>query len=150
MGSDGLQASTEVLETEGRSFVRHGEAFVAAVQRLQGSLSSLEGSAPPSGDSTVEAFVKGLTTLESKATSPPWGDDEIGEQFGVVYEGLRDGMYESMGHLAAKMQEIGKALRSMAKNHEEGEDFTESLMKQHVANSQANSEAIWTMKSPHH
>lgn len=150
MGSDGLQADIGVLETEGRSFDRLGETFVMAVQRLQSSLSSLEGSAPPSGDSTVEAFVKGLTTLESKASSPPWGDDEIGEQFGVVYEGLRDGMYESMGHLAAKIQEIGKALQTMAENHAADEDFNEALMKQHVENSQGNREAIWSMKSPHH
>lgn len=65
------------------------------------------------------------------------GDDDLGEKFGVVYEGVRDGMNESMGHLSSKLQEIGKALTSMSRNHAENEDFNDSLMKQHVDNPQA-------------
>ncbi|MFG2192530.1 hypothetical protein [Streptomyces sp. NPDC048639] len=161
MGLDGLKANATTLKSEGRQFTDIGKDFDGAVRRLMDNLHALnagppskqsakDAPPPPPQPGVVDQFVTGLTTLDSKSGAPPWGDDEIGENFGVAYEGLRDGMYESMGHLAAKLQEIGKALEGMAKNHEANEDFNESLMKQHVANSQGNSKAIWSMKSPHH
>ncbi|MFJ6749852.1 MULTISPECIES: hypothetical protein [unclassified Streptomyces] len=95
----------------------------------------------------MDKLQSGLTGLEGQDT-PPWGDDEIGEKFGVVYEGLRDGMYESMGHLAAKLQEIGGALKTMGDNHEADEDFNDSLMKQHIANAEAESKTLSSVKAP--
>ncbi|UNO41912.1 hypothetical protein [Streptomyces sp. MST-110588] len=147
-GAGGFQTDPESLKAEGTSFVKLGEDFQSSVKRLMDGLHALGAGppgTPPKPGSTPkepeksfgEKFWSGLTTLDSKADSPPWGDDEIGEKFGVAYEGLRDGMYESMGHLSAKLQEIGKALTSMSKNYAEGEDFNDSLMKQHVDNKQA-------------
>ncbi|WP_066936762.1 hypothetical protein [Streptomyces sp. NBRC 110611] len=135
----------ESLKSEGTNFVKLGEDFYASVERLINGLHALgagppaqaDQQPPPEKKSFSEGFVSGLTTFASKADAPPWGDDDIGEKFGVVYEGVRDGMYESMGHLSSKLQEIGKALTSMSKNHAENEDFTDALMKQHVENEQA-------------
>ncbi|WP_032917882.1 hypothetical protein [Streptomyces rimosus] len=136
----------ESLKAEGTNFVKLGEDFQASVVRLMDGLSALGAGPPgtqaPGGDqkepekSFGQQFMSGLTTFDSKADMPPWGDDDIGEKFGVVYEGVRDGMYESMGHLSSKLQEIGKALNSMSKNYAEGEDFSDSLIKQHVPNPQ--------------
>ncbi|MEU9114330.1 hypothetical protein AB0D04_21720 [Streptomyces sp. NPDC048483] len=137
----------ESLKSEGTNFVKLGEDYHESLRRLMLSLHALnagplpsreqqmqqkQGSAPPE-KSFGEQLWSGMTTLDSKADSPPWGDDDLGEKFGVVYEGLRDGMNESMGHIAAKLEEIGKALTSMSKHHGENEDFNDSLMKQHVA-----------------
>jgi hypothetical protein len=125
MAGDGLQADIPSLKAGGKDFTSVGQRYQSAVDKLQ----------------------SGLTGLEGQDT-PPWGDDEIGEKFGVVYEGLRDGMYESMGHLAAKLQEIGGALTTMASNHEADEDFNDSLMKQHIANAEADSKALSAVKAP--
>ncbi|MER7987349.1 hypothetical protein ABTY53_17455 [Streptomyces noursei] len=125
MAGDGLQADVPSLKSGGGSFTNIGERYQSAVEKLKNGLTNLEGSG-----------------------TPPWGDDDIGSKFGVVYEGLRDGMYESMGHLAAKLQEIGGALTTMANNHESNEDFNHSLMQQHVANAEAESQMISNFKSP--
>ncbi|WP_030983690.1 hypothetical protein [Streptomyces sp. NRRL S-1813] len=122
---DGLKADIGVLRTGGTDFDRIGKDYQGLVDKLQSALTSLEGQ-----------------------DTPPWGDDDLGEKFGVVYEGLRDGMYESMGHLAAKLQEIGGGLNNMAKNHEADENFNESMMKQHVANEEAESQLITQFKRP--
>ncbi|MFH8572774.1 hypothetical protein [Streptomyces sp. NPDC017993] len=126
MAGDGLQADVPSLKAGGKDFTSVGQRYQTAVDKLQ----------------------TGLTGLEGQGT-PPWGDDDIGSKFGVVYEGLRDGMYESMGHLAAKLQEIGGALTTMGNNHEADEDFNDSLMKQHIANAEAQSTSIASLKSPH-
>lgn len=126
MAGDGLQADIPSLKAGGKDFTSVGRRYQSAVDTLQAALTGLEGQ-----------------------DTPPWGDDEVGEKFGVVYEGLRDGMYESMGHLAAKLQEIGGALTTMATNHEADEDFNESLMKQHIANAEAQGQKIASLKSPH-
>ncbi|MFJ9413959.1 MULTISPECIES: WXG100 family type VII secretion target [unclassified Streptomyces] len=125
MAGSGLQADIPSLKAGGKDLTSVGERYQSAVGKLKNALTGLEGQ-----------------------DTPPWGDDDIGEKFGVVYEGLRDGMYESMGHLAAKLQEIGGALNAMADNHQADEDFNESLMKQHVANAEANSQQIIALKSP--
>lgn len=122
---DGLKADIGSLRTGGTDFHRIGKDYQALVNTLQSGLTSLEGQ-----------------------DTPPWGDDDLGEKFGVVYEGLRDGMYESMGHLASKLQEIGGGLQNMAKNHEADEDFNESMMKQYVANEEAESRLIAQVKRP--
>ncbi|MFJ5798185.1 hypothetical protein [Streptomyces decoyicus] len=122
---DGLKADIGSLRTGGTDFGRIGKDYQGLVDTLQ----------------------NGLTSLEGQGT-PPWGDDDLGEKFGVVYEGLRDGMYESMGHLAAKLQEIGGGLNNMAKNHEADENFNESMMKQHVANEEAESRLISQFTRP--
>ncbi|MET7795211.1 hypothetical protein [Streptomyces decoyicus] len=122
---DGLKADIGSLRTGGTDFGRIGKDYQGLVDTLQ----------------------SGLTSLEGQGT-PPWGDDDLGEKFGVVYEGLRDGMYESMGHLAAKLQEIGGGLNNMAKNHEADENFNESMMKQHVANEEAESRLISQFTRP--
>ncbi|MFJ8672612.1 hypothetical protein [Streptomyces sp. NPDC093589] len=136
----------ESLKSEGTSFVKLGEDFYDSVKRLMDGLHALGAgppAVPPKGGGTKEPdksfgeqLWSGLTTFDSKDGAPPWGDDDIGEKFGVVYEGVRDGMNESMGHLSSKLQEIGKALTSMSKNYEAGEDFSDSLIKQHVKNEQ--------------
>ncbi|MFJ6748488.1 MULTISPECIES: hypothetical protein [unclassified Streptomyces] len=122
---DGLKADIGSLRTGGRDFDGVGKSFQSLVDKLQ----------------------SGLTGLEGQDT-PPWGDDDLGEKFGVVYEGLRDGMYESMGHLAAKLQEVGGGLTNMANNHAADEDFNESMLKQHVANAEAEGQMIARLKSP--
>ncbi|MFH8405108.1 hypothetical protein ACH4FX_10065 [Streptomyces sp. NPDC018019] len=157
MGAGGFQTEVESLKTEGTNFVKLGEDFQSSVKRLMDGLSALGAGppgTPPAGGgqkepekSFGEQFMSGLTSFASKADMPPWGDDEIGEKFGVVYEGVRDGMYESMGHLSSKLQEIGKALSSMAKNYAEGEDFSDSLIKQHVPNEQGWSDPLASSKS---
>ncbi|MGG2461020.1 hypothetical protein ACO0M4_14565 [Streptomyces sp. RGM 3693] len=122
---DGLKADITSLRTGGSDFDSIGKDYQSLVDKLQSGLTSLE------GDGT-----------------PPWGDDDLGEKFGIVYEGLRDGMYESMGHLATKLQEIGGGLTNMAKNHEADEDFNDSMMKQHLTNAEAESQVIARFKSP--
>lgn len=144
-GAGGFQTDVESLKAEGTNFGKLGGDFYQSVVRLMNGLHEL-GAGPPADPSKEkepeeksfgEQFWSGLTSFSSMDGAPPWGDDEIGEKFGVVYEGVRDGMNESMGHLSAKLKEIGKALTSISKNYAEGEDFNESLMKQHVENKQA-------------
>ncbi|MGW1788943.1 hypothetical protein ACWCO0_16335 [Streptomyces tubercidicus] len=143
-GAGGFQTDVESLKAEGANIVKLGDDFASSVARLMDGLHKLNAGPPSNGKekapperSQGEQFLSGLLTFNSKNGAPPWGDDELGENFGVVYEGVRDGMYESMGHLVAKVQEIGKALKSMSKNHAENEDFNDSLMKQHVENKRA-------------
>ncbi|MGX1757900.1 hypothetical protein ACWIG5_13480 [Streptomyces lydicus] len=57
-------------------------------------------------------------------------------------------MRRSMGHLASKLQEIGGGLHNLAKNHEADEDFNDSMMKQHIANEEAESRLIAQVKRP--
>ncbi|WP_437048032.1 hypothetical protein [Streptomyces sp. enrichment culture] len=100
MANDGLRADPSVLKTEGFNMFTVGQDFSKAVKRLQTGLTALEG---------------------GNGTTPPWGDDEIGEKFGVVYEGLRDGMYQSMGSLAERLAGMGLAFTEMGVRHERNE-----------------------------
>ncbi|MEU8682452.1 hypothetical protein [Streptomyces sp. NPDC048611] len=134
----------ESLKAEGTNFVKLSDDFASSVARMMDRLHELNAGPPSDGNekpppekSQGEQFLSGLLTFNSKDGAPPWGDDELGENFGVVYEGVRDGMNESMGHLVAKLKEIGRALTSMSKNHAENEDFTDSLMKHQVKNDRA-------------
>ncbi|MDO0937052.1 hypothetical protein QQY66_37035 [Streptomyces sp. DG2A-72] len=97
MANDGMRADPGVLKTEGFNMFSVGLDFGKAVQALQNGLTALEG---------------------GSGTTPPWGDDDIGEKFGVAYEGLRDGMYQSMGSLAERIAGMGLAFTEMGVRHE--------------------------------
>ncbi|MFI5758880.1 hypothetical protein [Streptomyces sp. NPDC051569] len=101
-----FEVETPVLRAEGANFSTIGQEFGNALTRLSTGLSALEGSG-----------------------TPPWGDDDLGEKFGVVYEGFRDGMRESMGSLADRLGGMGAALTEMGARHEANEESTEVLMK---------------------
>ncbi|RKE23287.1 hypothetical protein [Streptomyces sp. TLI_171] len=96
-----IVVDSQSLRTEGRNMEAVGQDFLSALNTLSGRLESLE-----QGD------------------TPPWGDDDLGEKFGIVYEGLRDGMKESMDSLGTRMGEIGQKLQGMADNHEANESLT--------------------------
>ncbi|MGV9566421.1 hypothetical protein [Streptomyces sp. NPDC003480] len=100
MADDGLRADPSVLKAEGYNMFTVGQNFSKAVESLQ----------------------KGLNALEGGNGTPPWGDDDIGEKFGVAYEGLRDGMYQSMGSLAERLAGMGLAFTEMGVRHEGDED----------------------------
>ncbi|MGY0491347.1 hypothetical protein [Streptomyces sp. WG-D5] len=136
MAREGFRTDTTSLSREGTSFQDLGAQFARAAAALQNGLASVNACAPTSGEAPapekgqVEGFVQGLTSFADKADMPPWGDDEIGEKFGIAYEGLQTGMFESMRHLAQELTNIGGALGAMAKNHAENESFNEELIKQ--------------------
>ncbi|MFZ3567751.1 hypothetical protein ACOKM5_12400 [Streptomyces sp. BH097] len=136
MPREGFRTDTTSLATEGANFQDFGTAFAKAAAALQNGLASVNACAPTSGEAPapekgqVEGFVQGLTSFADKADMPPWGDDEIGEKFGIAYEGLQTGMFESMQHLAQELTNIGGALGAMAKNHSENESFNEQLIRQ--------------------
>ncbi|MEU6098931.1 hypothetical protein [Streptomyces sp. NPDC047079] len=100
MASDGLRADPSVLKAEGFNMFTVGQDFSKAVKSLHDGLSALEG---------------------GNGATPPWGDDDIGEKFGVAYEGLRDGMYQSMGSLAERLAGMGLAFTEMGVRHERNE-----------------------------
>ncbi|MFF4962167.1 hypothetical protein [Streptomyces sp. NPDC001222] len=100
MADDGLRADPSVLKAEGYNMFTVGQNFSKAVESLQ----------------------NGLTALEGGNGTPPWGDDDIGEKFGVAYEGLRDGMYQSMNSLAQRLAGMGLAFTEMGVRHEQNED----------------------------
>ncbi|MGW2341425.1 hypothetical protein [Streptomyces sp. NPDC001661] len=151
---DGFRSSPETLRVEGKNFSDIGREFYQATARLRSGLAAQGdgggggGEAPKdtSFASVAQDAWKGMTTFSDKQGTPPWGDDELGEKFGVVYEGLRDGMTDSMDHLATKLNEIGKALERMAKNHEENEDFNEALVKEQTPENQFGGE-VHVLKS---
>ncbi|WP_405016623.1 hypothetical protein OHV05_05565 [Kitasatospora sp. NBC_00070] len=94
------------LRAEGLSLVAVGDDFSAAVKDLSAKLEALE-----------------------KGDTPPWGDDDLGEKFGVVYEGLRDGMKESMASLGTRIGEIGQKLQGMAAGHEANESAADGSFR---------------------
>ncbi|MET8475349.1 hypothetical protein ABZY90_28360 [Streptomyces sp. NPDC006422] len=136
MPREGFGTNTTSLAREGTNFQDLGAAFARAAASLQNGLASVNACAPTSGEAPapqkgqVDGFVQGLTSFADKADMPPWGDDEIGEKFGIAYEGLQTGMFESMQHLAQELTNIGGALGAMAKNHDENESFNEELIRQ--------------------
>ncbi|MBT2490910.1 hypothetical protein J7E96_20800 [Streptomyces sp. ISL-96] len=70
----------------------------------------------------AKALFEGLNAIEGKSgKTPPWGDDELGEHFGVVYEGLRDGMKDSMPSLAKRIAGMGLKFTAMGVRHEKHE-----------------------------
>jgi hypothetical protein len=145
---DGFKTNPEMLKVEGKNFSEIGRDFYQATTKLKNGLAAQGDGGGGGGGAPKETTVssvaqdawKGLTTFSDKEGTPPWGDDELGEKFGVVYEGLRDGMTDSMEHLATKLNEIGKALGRMAKNHEENEGFNDALIKEHKPENQFGGE----------
>jgi hypothetical protein len=125
VGQDGLKTATDVLDSEGSNFKTIGQSFGEALTRLQDNLTRLEGTG-----------------------TPPWGDDDIGEKFGVVYTGVRDGMYQSMDYLSTKLGDIGDALQAMGKNHDSNETFNNALMEQEQANEQVQGALIKRLAPP--
>lgn len=125
MAQDGLKTATDVLDSEGSNFKTIGQSFGEALTRLQDNLTRLEGTG-----------------------TPPWGDDDIGEKFGVVYTGVRDGMYQSMDYLSTKLGDIGDALQAMGKNHDSNETFNNALMEQEQANEQVQGALIKRLAPP--
>ncbi|MFJ5229325.1 hypothetical protein ACIQBJ_05425 [Kitasatospora sp. NPDC088391] len=89
------------LRAEGRSLESVAAAFQRVADQAKSRLEGLEG-----------------------GSEPPWGDDDLGEKFGIVYEGLRDGMQESMDSLAQRLGEVGQKLQIMAENHAANEADT--------------------------
>jgi hypothetical protein len=125
VAQDGLKTATDVLDSEGSNFKTIGQSFGEALTRLQDNLTRLEGTG-----------------------TPPWGDDDIGEKFGVVYTGVRDGMYQSMDYLSTKLGDIGDALQAMGKNHDSNETFNNALMEQEQANEQVQGALIKRLAPP--
>ncbi|MEU9111632.1 hypothetical protein AB0D04_07540 [Streptomyces sp. NPDC048483] len=113
-----------MLKVEGKNFSEIGRDFYQATTKLKNGLAAQGDGGGSGGEAPKETTFssvaqdagKGLTTFSDKEGTPPWGDDELGEKSGVVYEDPRDGMTDSMEHLATKLNEIGKALERMAKN----------------------------------
>ncbi|MFJ8538606.1 hypothetical protein [Streptomyces sp. NPDC093591] len=105
-----MDSDPEVLKTEGFHMFNTGVEFAKAVKTLTMELGALE-----------------------KGDTPPWGDDDIGEKFGVVYEGLRDGMYDSMGSLAERIAGMGAALAKMGVAHEQNEAAQDAIWKDTMA-----------------
>ncbi|KAB2975147.1 MULTISPECIES: hypothetical protein [unclassified Streptomyces] len=105
-----MDSDPAVLKSEGYTMFSAGVDFAKAVKALQ----------------------TGLTALE-KGDTPPWGDDDIGEKFGVVYEGLRDGMYESMGSLAERIAGMGVAFTKMGLAHEKNEAEQDAIWRDTMA-----------------
>jgi hypothetical protein len=102
-----MDSDPEVLKHEGHAMFTVGQKWATAVSNLE----------------------KGLKALE-KGDTPPWGDDDIGEKFGVVYEGLRDGMYDSMGSLAERIAGMGLAFTKMGVAHELNEAEQDAIWRE--------------------
>lgn len=94
----GFRADTEVLKHQGFDLYQAGQGWSQATQALR----------------------DGLTAMEQGGT-PPWGDDDIGEAFGVVYEGLRDGMLQSMTSLAERLAGLGTKLAETGVHYDEAD-----------------------------
>ncbi|GAA2118924.1 hypothetical protein GCM10009759_66600 [Kitasatospora saccharophila] len=113
------------LRGQGKNLESIGESFQRVVAEMKARLSALE----ESGD-------------------PPWGDDDLGEKFGVVYEGLRDGMKESMDSLAARLGEVGRKLQVMADNHAANEADTVDRMHALADRTRSAGGEIQAMRRP--
>jgi hypothetical protein len=105
-----MNSDPEVLKDEGFAMFTVGQDYAKAVKRLSDGLGALE-----------------------KGDTPPWGDDDIGEKFGVVYEGLRDGMYESMNSLAERIAGMGVAFTKMGLAHTRNEAEQDAIWQQATA-----------------
>lgn len=107
MTNESLQSKPQVLQTEGNNMKGVSTDFQTALTTLQDS----------------------LTKAGEGAERPPWGNDDIGSSFGALYEGFRQGMFESMTHLIDRIEDIGTGLKGMGDNHEVNESFNDSLIK---------------------
>ncbi|QKW22462.1 hypothetical protein HUT16_28320 [Kitasatospora sp. NA04385] len=112
------------LRGQGKNLESIGESFQRTVDQMKSRLSALEDS------------------------DPPWGDDDLGEKFGIVYEGLRDGMKESMDSLAQRLGEVGQKLQVMADNHAANEADTVDRINALGDRTQSAGSEIQTMSRP--
>ncbi len=124
-GDDTMRADASVLKGEGFHMFEVGQDFALA----------------------AKALFEGLNGIEGKSgKTPPWGDDEMGEHFGVVYEGLRDGMRESMPSLAQRIAGMGTKFTAMGVRHEKHETEEDAkyaaLTSQHEADGGAKVDAF--------
>ncbi|MEV6212766.1 hypothetical protein [Kitasatospora sp. NPDC051914] len=113
------------LRAQGRNLESVGKDFQDAANQLKSRLEALEG-----------------------GSEPPWGDDDLGEKFGIVYEGLRDGMQESMDSLAQRLGEIGQKLQAMAESHAANEVDTTGRLGALGGRTDALGNEIHTMYRP--
>ncbi|WP_431678103.1 WXG100 family type VII secretion target [Kitasatospora sp. KL5] len=113
------------LRAQGRNLESVGKDFQDAANQLKSRLEALEG-----------------------GSEPPWGDDDLGEKFGIVYEGLRDGMQESMDSLAQRLGEIGQKLQAMAESHAANEVDTTGRLDALGGRTDALGNEIHTMYRP--
>ncbi|MEV8312060.1 hypothetical protein AB0P36_33325 [Streptomyces flavidovirens] len=95
-----MRADASVLKGEGFHMFEVGQDFATAAKTLFDGLNAVE---------------------KESGKTPPWGDDEMGEHFGVVYEGLRDGMKNSMPSLAKRIAGMGVKFTQMGVRHEKHE-----------------------------
>ncbi|GAA2971146.1 hypothetical protein GCM10010446_64900 [Streptomyces enissocaesilis] len=100
MALGGMRADAPILKDEGFHMFEVGQDFAKAAKALFDGLNAIE---------------------KESGKTPPWGDDEMGEYFGVVYEGLRDGMKESMPSLAQRIAGMGVKFTAMGVRHEKHE-----------------------------
>lgn len=96
----GMRADAPILKDEGFQMFEVGQDFAKAAKALFDGLNAIE---------------------KESGKTPPWGDDEMGEYFGVVYEGLRDGMKDSMPSLAKRIAGMGVKFTAMGVRHEKHE-----------------------------
>ncbi|MFJ1751839.1 hypothetical protein [Kitasatospora sp. NPDC088134] len=113
------------LRAEGRNLESVAAAFQRIADQAKSRLEGLEG-----------------------GSEPPWGDDDLGEKFGIVYEGLRDGMQESMDSLAQRLGEVGQKLQVMADNHAANEADTVSRIGAVGSRADSLGGEIRTMRRP--
>jgi len=125
MAQQQIVVDADNLRSEGRSFEAVGEDFLNAVDQMMSQLEALE-----------------------KGDTPPWGDDDLGEKFGIVYEGLRDGMEESMKSLGTRLGEMGQKLQGMAANHEANESETGGRLDAMGSRVDGLGDGIRTMSRP--
>ncbi|MGR8007889.1 hypothetical protein [Streptomyces hypolithicus] len=95
-----MRADASILKGEGFHMFEVGQDFALAAKALFEGLNGIE---------------------KASGKTPPWGDDEMGEHFGVVYEGLRDGMKDSMPSLAKRLAGMGMKFTAMGVRHEKRE-----------------------------
>ncbi|WP_338673292.1 hypothetical protein V1460_09430 [Streptomyces sp. SCSIO 30461] len=107
-----MDSDPQVLKSEGFNMFKVGQEFAAATKALEAGLGALEG---------------------EQGDPPPWGDDDLGEKFGVVYEGLRDGMYQSMSSLAERLAGMGVAFTRMGVAHEQNEAEQDTIWRETAA-----------------
>lgn len=119
-----------------------GGEFKLNPWELQGEGREFESLAEEFGKAT-DSLSKGLEALKE-----PWGDDDIGQYFGTVYTGARDGIVDSMNHLAEQLGKIGGGLQSMAASAAQTDDEVGTGMDRLDSRQQEITERIGRLDRP--